>query len=66
MITVNNAAWATSVNVASLSGAGLGMNWSNKSGWNAKIAADRRLGAESSLITDTKRMRGWAEIGAWF
>jgi hemolysin activation/secretion protein len=65
-VTVNQITWVTGVNGANLTGTGVGLNWSNNSGWHAKIYAATPVGSVPVLITDGKKTHGWAEIGAWF
>lgn len=65
-VTVNQNTWTTETNSASLSGVGLGLNWSNSDGWHARVYAANPIGTESILVGEDKKVRGWAEVGAWF
>lgn len=65
-VTVNHNPWAAGINGASLSGAGVGLNWSNASGWHAKLSVAAPTGPVPALVSGGKKARGWIELGAWF
>jgi hemolysin activation/secretion protein len=49
-------------NSATLSGAGIGLNWAGGSGWTATAAVARPLGGVPALVGDTTSTRVWVEI----
>jgi hypothetical protein len=49
-------------NTASLSGAGVGLNWSTKSGWAASGGVAAPIGGRPLLAGDEASMRLWVEI----
>ncbi|QCB44908.1 ShlB/FhaC/HecB family hemolysin secretion/activation protein [Hydrogenophaga sp. PAMC20947] len=65
-IRVNKAPWATGVNSASLSGAGVGLNWLGAKRWNARLSIATRIGSVPKLLASGASTRGWIEIGASF
>lgn len=64
-ITVNHSPWSVGSNSATLSGAGLGLNW-NMNAWYAHAYVASRLGSTPVLIASTSSTRGWVEIGTRF
>jgi hemolysin activation/secretion protein len=65
-IVVNKDTWVAGVNSATLSGAGLGLNWTGPSQWSAKLQVAERVGAVPSLIHDPSSVRVWGEINKAF
>jgi hemolysin activation/secretion protein len=55
-------------NKASLSGAGLGLNWQGPQQWRARITYARSLGKEPSQLTGSsaKQSSAWVELGTAF
>jgi len=53
---------------ASLSGAGLGLNWQGPGQWRARIAYARSLGKEPSQLagSSAKQSSAWLELGTGF
>jgi len=62
-VTVNETPWVAGTNNATLTGAGLGLNWTLSSGWNVKACIASRLGSTPELVSSTASTRGWLEIG---
>jgi hemolysin activation/secretion protein len=65
-IVVNHNPWVAGVNSATLSGAGLGLNWAGAQQWSAKLQVAERVGAVPSLIHDPSSVRVWGEIDKAF
>ena len=65
-IVVNKSPWVAGVNSATLSGAGLGLNWAGPHQWSAKLEVAERVGAVPSLIHDPASVRVWGEINKAF
>lgn len=61
-VTVNEKPWVAGTNNATLTGAGLGLNWISSSGWNVKAHIASRLGSTPELVSSTATTRGWLEI----
>ena len=62
-VTVNHDAWFAGPNAITLSGAGLGVNWSGFRYWSARVYVARRVGSVSPLVAEDSDTRGWGEIG---
>jgi hemolysin activation/secretion protein len=58
-VKVNRHPWSTTENSATLSGAGLGLNWTGPDQWRASASVATRLGAASSLLTKPSSVRAW-------
>ncbi|HEY8025717.1 MAG TPA: ShlB/FhaC/HecB family hemolysin secretion/activation protein [Burkholderiaceae bacterium] len=65
-ITVNKSPWLAGNNNASLSGAGVGLNWFGTDQWHAKLFVATPIGATPELAGKEKSTRAWAEIGKNF
>jgi hemolysin activation/secretion protein len=65
-IVVNKNPWVAGTNSATLSGAGLGLNWSGPQQWSAKLQLAERIGAVPTLIHDPSSVRVWAEVNRAF
>jgi hemolysin activation/secretion protein len=65
-VTVNHSPWATGQNSASLSGAGLGLNWSGPEQWSAKLALAAPIGAVPVLVAGSQSTRAWVEVSRRF
>ncbi len=64
-VTVNKSTWATGANEpngATLSGAGVGLNWYGPDQWSVKATVAAPLGSTPALIGTNKSIRGWLEI----
>ena len=65
-ITVNQTTWAAGTNSATLSGAGVGLNWEGPRQWRGKLYIASRTGSSPELVGNTDSSRGWIEIGRSF
>lgn len=58
-VKVNRHPWTVTENSATLSGAGLGLNWAGPDQWRASASVATRLGAASALLTKPPSVRAW-------
>jgi len=65
-VTVNKNIWAAGMNSATLSGAGVGLNWAGQNQWSARVYIAARIGSTPELVGSTASTRAWAEIGKGF
>ncbi len=65
-VTVNKNPWAAADNSATLSGAGVGLNWSGFDHWHARATLAAPIGPTPVLVATTKSVRLWMEIGRRF
>ena len=65
-IVVNKDPWVAGTNAATLSGAGLGLNWSDPQQWSAKLQVAERIGGVPTLVHDPSSVRVWAEVNRAF
>lgn len=67
-VTVNKNTWSgvTGANSATLSGAGLGLNWAGPGLWSAKTYVAAPIGSPPSVVASTSSVRGWVEITKGF
>ena len=65
-VTVNKTAWAAGTNSATLSGAGLGLNWWGQNRWSARFYVATPIGSVPALVASTASARAWLEIGKGF
>lgn len=61
-VTVNRSPWADGANRATLSGAGLGLNWSAAQQLSARLYLATRLGAKPELLPNAATTQAWAEL----
>jgi hemolysin activation/secretion protein len=65
-VTVNRSSRAAGPNSATLSGAGVGLNWGTISGWHGKVYVATPLGSTPELVGTGKSTQAWVEIGNRF
>jgi hemolysin activation/secretion protein len=65
-VTINRTAWVAGTNSATLSGAGIGLNWAGPSLWRARAYIATRIGALPALLAGSSSTRGWIEISKGF
>jgi hemolysin activation/secretion protein len=65
-LRVNKNLWTPGVNEATLSGAGMGLNWAGPDQLNAKTYIAARLGSAPVLLGDSPPTRAWFEISKRF
>lgn len=61
-VTINENAWVAGTNSATLSGAGVGLNWAGVDQWSARIYLATPVGATPLLVAGTSSMRAWLEL----
>jgi hemolysin activation/secretion protein len=65
-LTINQTVWAPGPNSATLSGAGLGLNWSWPGKWSAKACVAVPMGPTPELIGHNDSSRGWIALNKGF
>jgi hemolysin activation/secretion protein len=65
-VRVNKDVWTPGVNEATLSGAGMGLNWTGPDQLNAKVYIAARLGSAPELVGDSPATRAWFEVSKRF
>lgn len=67
-VTLNKNTWSgvTGANSATLSGAGLGLNWAGPSLWSARAYVAAPIGSTPSVVASTSSTRGGVEITRGF
>ncbi len=66
-VIVNKNPWTPGVNSATLSGAGLGLNWMGAKEWSVRTYVAARTGSASSvLLPNSSSSRVWVEVGKGF
>jgi len=63
-VIVNKDNWAEGTNSATLSGAGLGLNWTGKRIGRISAYAASPIGGKPTLVDDSPKVRAWLEISA--
>jgi len=61
-VTINQSPWADGANGATLSGAGLGLNWFGAQQLSARLYLATRFGARPELLPDAAATQTWAEL----
>ena len=61
-VKINQSPWFAGDNYATLSGAGVGLNWAGANGFSGRIYLATRIGAKDDLVSDNSNTRGWAEL----
>lgn len=62
----NHRPWTTSKNVATLSGAGVGLIWEGPNSWRATASVATRLGSTPALVAQQSSTRGWITVSKAF
>lgn len=65
-VTVNKDIWVAGTNSATLSGAGVGINWAGPNQWRARTYIATRLDSTPTLVASSASTRAWAEISKGF
>lgn len=65
-VTVNKNTWVAGANSATLSGAGVGLNWTGPNQWRAKVYVATRIGGVPTLVAPTASTRAWVELSRGF
>jgi hemolysin activation/secretion protein len=65
-VWVNKNVWTSGTNDATLSGAGVGLNWTGSHQWSGKASIATPIGSTPVLAGATSSVRGWIEIAKGF
>ncbi len=65
-LAVNKRPWTTGANSATVSGAGIGLDWTGLNQWRARAYLATPLGPTPELVKATESKRVWTEIGYRF
>ena len=67
-VTVNKNVWpeVTGTNSATLSGAGVGLNWAGPNQWRAKAYIATRIGTAPKQVASNGSTRAWVEVSKGF
>jgi hemolysin activation/secretion protein len=65
-VVVNHSPWATGTNAATLSGAGVGLNWMGPYRLSAKGYIAKPVGPTSDLLPDARSTRAWIVVAKAF
>ena len=65
-VTVNKNTWVAGTNSATLSGAGVGLNWTGPNQWSARTYIATPIGSRPELVADTASTRVWVELWRGF
>jgi hemolysin activation/secretion protein len=65
-VTVNKNTWAASVNDATLSGAGFGLDWTGSQQWSAKAYLAAPIGSTPVLLSTRSSVRAWVQLNKGF
>ncbi len=65
-VTVNQNTWVTGTNSATLSGAGVGLNWAGPNQWRAKVMIATRIGSAPTQVANSASTLAWVEISRGF
>lgn len=66
-LTINQTPWTTGINDASLSGAGVGVNWAGPERWHVKLSTAKPVGSTPELLGDVgRKIRAWLQVSKQF
>ena len=65
-LTINSNPWAPGINGATLSGAGVGLNWAGSHQWTANAYIAKPIDTTPVLVGVTKSVQGWIQINKGF
>lgn len=65
-VKLNRHPWTRAENSATLSGAGVGLNWAGPDQWRASVSVATRLGAAPSMLARPSSVRAWLVAGKAF
>ena len=65
-LTINSNPWVAGINGATLSGAGVGLNWAGAHQWSANAYVAKPVGTTPVLVGVTKSAQGWIQINKGF
>ena len=65
-LTINKSPWVSGKNTATLSAAGVGLNWAGTDLWSVRSYIAARLGPTPVLVETSSAVRAWIEINKAF
>ncbi len=65
-LTINSHPWVAGINGATLSGAGVGLNWTGSHQWAANAYIAKPVGTTPVLVGVTKSVQGWIQVNRGF
>ncbi|WP_229205851.1 ShlB/FhaC/HecB family hemolysin secretion/activation protein [Duganella sp. Leaf126] len=65
-VRINRQPWTSAENGVTLSGAGVGLNWTGPDQWRATAAVAARLGAAPALLSRQSSVRAWLVVNKNF
>jgi hemolysin activation/secretion protein len=65
-VTINKKVWIAGKNSATLSGIGLGLNWTGPERWSAKAYIATPVGSTPVLVATANSVRGWVQVSKGF
>ncbi|CAN5405914.1 ShlB/FhaC/HecB family hemolysin secretion/activation protein [soil metagenome] len=65
-VKINANQWVAGPNTATLSGAGVGLNWAGYEGWTAKFDIAAPFGSTPTLVGTRDKHWGWVQVGKSF
>lgn len=65
-VTINRNVWVNGINSATLSGAGVGLNWTGPDQWSARTYIATPVGSAPVLVAAAQSVQTWVEIDKGF
>lgn len=65
-VKINRQPWTSAENNATLSGAGLGLNWTGPAQWRATASVATRLGSTPALLGRQSSVRAWLMVSKYW
>jgi hemolysin activation/secretion protein len=65
-VTINQTAFAAGTNRATLSGAGVGLNWAGPNRWRATASVATPIGATPEVVGSTASTHVWLQLSKGF
>ena len=65
-LSINQTPWTSSVNQATLSGAGIGLVWAGAQQLSVQLSLAERMGKVPALISNSSKARAWAVLSKGF
>ena len=65
-VTVNKTVWVAGANSATLSGGGVGLDWTGSHTWSASAYVAARIGSAPTLVANAASSRAWVELSKGF
>ncbi len=65
-VKVNRHPWSNGINSATLTGTGVGLNWTGPALWRATLSLAKRVGNTSTLVSSPASVRAWLMVSKAF